>query len=33
MARRVLVEQRREERAAELADAALTVDERDLAEP
>ena len=33
VARRVLVEQRREERAAELADAALAVDERDLAEP
>ena len=33
MARRVLVEQRREERAPELADAALAVDERDLAEP
>jgi len=33
MARGVLVEQRREERAAELADAALPVDERNLAEP
>ena len=33
MARGVLVEERREERAPELADAALAVDERDLAEP
>ena len=33
VARRVLVEERREERPAELADAALAVDERDLAEP
>jgi len=32
VARRVLVEQRGEEGAAELADAALAVDERDLAE-
>src|SRR5581483_8492041 len=33
MARGVLVEQRREERPAETTDAALAVDERDLAEP